>query len=368
MGTGHPEGIAMFSIADYERDAARLLDPALLDFLNGGAVDGRTVQRNRTGYERLLLNAFRFVDVSARSTATEVLGQAITSPVIIAPTGLHGVGHPEGELATARAAARAGTIMTTGTMATASIEEIAAVAGPRWFQVYNMGRPVIESFVRRAETAGYSAIIVTVDVPVQVRGREQDRRNGFRASKGQSLANFDVGRGATGSLDEAELRSWKREPLRPVTLNELGWLRALTDLPLVAKGIMTAKDAAAAVDAGCDAIVVSNHGGREGDALPGTIEVLAEIVDTVAGRAEVYLDGGIRRGTDVVKALAIGARAVLIGRPFWWGLAVAGEDGVFDVLEMLRTETEEALVSVGCPDVRALDRSFVRAAGAPILP
>jgi 4-hydroxymandelate oxidase len=350
------------SVEDYARAARARLDPVVATFLDSGNADGLTLARNRSAFGDIELNAHRFVDVATRSTAIEVLGSTVAAPVLIAPTGLHEIAHPDGELATTRAAGAAGTVMTTGTMATRSVEEVAATAtGPVWFQLYHLGEDVLEVFVRRAEAAGCAAICITLDVPVQIRGREHDRRNGFRASKGRPLANFDTARGHfPASLSSDEVRGWKRRPLRPVSLELVAWLRTITDLPLIAKGIMLPEDARRAAEAGVDAIYVSNHGGRECDGLPATIDVLAEIVDAVASSCEVYLDGGIRRGSDVVKALALGAQAVLIGRPFWWGLAVGGEDGVAHVLELLRFEIEEVLAGIGCTDVRDLDRRYLR--------
>jgi 4-hydroxymandelate oxidase len=302
------------------------------------------------------------VDVRNLDLSTTVLGQPISFPVMIAPTGVHKHGHPDGELATCKAAGAAGTLMSLGTGGSYSIEAVKDVSsGPLWFQIYHCGRNLSEMLVRRAEAAGYSAICITVDVPVQGLGKEKDRRNGFKPLIGLELANFVGEKGGIGLIPGApESSQWVRPPQQPVTWEEVAWFRSLTSLPIVLKGIMTAEDAADCVRHGIEGIVVSNHGGRVLDGVQGTAEVLPEIVDAVNGRCEVYLDGGVRRGTDVLKALALGARAVLIGRPFWYGLAVDGEAGVRNILEILRSELRHAAAFAGRPTIASIDRSLVK--------
>ncbi|WP_167042126.1 alpha-hydroxy acid oxidase [Salinibacterium sp. ZJ454] len=340
----------LLTLADYEAEATRILAPEVAAFVAEGAGASRAVRRNLEAFQRIVLSPRRFVDVERIATATTVLGREISCPVLIAPTGLQQLAHPQGELATARAAARAGTVAPAAVLATYPVERIvdAADAAPVWFQLYDYGRENVDGLVSRAETAGCAAICVTVDVPRRTRMREHGRRHDFRPTSRVTLAHFD------GNAPD----------VRPVLLATLERICATTSLPVVVKGVLRAEDAALAVGAGAAGIVVSNHGGRESGSAPAAVDALSEIVAEVGERAEVYVDGGVRTGDDVVKALALGARAVLIGRPSWWGLAVAGEQGVVDVLNILREEIIETLAQLGCPDVRALDRGYLRTEGA----
>lgn len=350
------------SVREFGSRARTQLARDVWESIHGGAQDEWALRRNRLGFQELALRPFRLVDVRERTLATTVLGQSIGFPVMIAPVGVQRLIHPEGELATARAVAAMDTIMCLATGASYSIEDVATAAeGPKWFQLYHFGRGYSDMLVRRAEAAGYQAICITVDVPLPHNAKERDRRNAFNPFQGLEQANF-VGEIAGLGLvpGSAEAKSWRRPPFRPTTWSDLAWLRTRTALPIVVKGILTGEDAAACAAAGFDGVVVSNHGGRMQDATVSTIEVLREVVDAVARRCEVYLDGGVRRGSDVVKALALGARACMIGRPFLWGLAVAGEDGVRRVLELLRDEIDHTLAFCGRPDVSALDRDLVR--------
>jgi isopentenyl diphosphate isomerase/L-lactate dehydrogenase-like FMN-dependent dehydrogenase len=335
----------LLTLADYEIEASRLLAPGVASFLAEGAGRSRAVHRNLEAFDRMLLAPHRFIDVERVSTATSVLGREVSCPVLIAPTGLQQLVHSDGELATARAAARVGTVAPAAVLATYAVERIVEAAGeaPVWFQLYDYGRQQVDELVSRAAAAGCAAICVTVDVPRRTRMREHDRRNDFRPSSGVTLAHFD------GPAPE----------VRPVLLPTLERICAATSLPVVVKGVLRAEDAEAAVEAGATGVVVSNHGGRESGSVPASVDVLGEIAAAVRDRAEVFLDGGVRTGDDVAKALALGARAVLIGRPSWWGLAVGGEDGVADVLTILRDELVETLMHLGCPDVRDLDRGYL---------
>lgn len=339
----------LLTLADYEAEATRRLPPEVGAFLAEGAGASRAVHRNLEAFNRILLAHRRFIDVAQVSTATTVLGREVSFPVLIAPTGLQRLAHPDGELATARAAARVGTVAPAAVLATHPVEHIveAADAAPVWFQLYDYGRAHVAGLLARAEAAGCAAICVTVDVPRRTRMREHDRRNDFRPTSRVTLAHFD------GTAPD----------VRPVLLPTLEWICAVTSLPVVVKGILRADDAELAVGAGAAAVIVSNHGGRESGSAPATIDILPEVVDAVGDRAEVYLDGGVRTGDDVAKALALGARAVLIGRPSWWGLVVAGEDGVADVLEILREELVETLAQLGRSDVRDLGRGDIRLEG-----
>lgn len=336
----------LLTLADYEAEASRILDPEVAAFLAEGAGSSRAVHRNLRAFERILLSPHRFVDVERVSTATTILGREVTSPVLIAPTGLQQLAHPDGELAMARAASRVGTVAPAAVLATHPVERIvdAADAAPVWFQLYDYGHEQVDALVARAEAAGCAAICVTVDIPRRTRMREHDRRNGFRPTERATLAHFE------GNAPE----------IRPLLLPTVERICSATALPVVVKGVLRAEDADLAVRAGAAGVVVSNHGGRESGSVPAAVDTLAEIVNEVGERAEVFLDGGVRSGDDVAKALALGARAVLIGRPSWWGLAVAGEEGVADVLTILREELVETLAQLGCPDVGGLDRGYVR--------
>jgi isopentenyl diphosphate isomerase/L-lactate dehydrogenase-like FMN-dependent dehydrogenase len=333
-------------VADYERLAEERLEPGAFGYYAGGAGDELALAGNVDAWRRLRLRPRVLVDVSTVSTATSVLGTEVSMPILVAPTAIQRLAHPDGEPGMARAAAAAGTLMCLSTLATASPFEVAAAApgAPRWFQLYVFrDRGVTGAFVEQAAANGYGAIVLTVDAP-RLGRRERDLRTGFRIPAEivvPSMAALGGWAGATplellGAIDPS------------LTWGDLEELRGLSTLPLVLKGIQTAEDAALAVEHGADAIVVSNHGGRQLDAVAPTAELLPEVVEAVAGRIEVYVDGGIRRGSDAVKALALGARAVLAGRAPLWGLACDGEAGARRVLELLRDEVELALALCGC--------------------
>jgi 4-hydroxymandelate oxidase len=336
------------------------------DYIAGGAEDEVSLRRNREAYGRWALRPRVLVDVSSRDTSTTVLGQRVSMPILVAPTAFHGLVHPDGEIGTARGAAAAGTIMVVSAIATRTMEEIAtATAAPRWFQLYVWkDREVTAELVERAAKAGYRAICLTVDTPLLGR-REKDERNAFTLPPGMGIANVRPS-GLDGMpLSErgSAFAKYVKEMLDPaVTWQDLAWLRSLTSLPIVVKGIMTMEDATIAVEHGVEGIVVSNHGGRQLDSTPATLDVLPEIVDAVRGRAEVFMDGGIRRGTDVLKAIALGARAVLVGRSPLWGLALGGAEGVQAVLEHLRKEFELAMALSGRSSLGQIDRSLVQRA------
>jgi isopentenyl diphosphate isomerase/L-lactate dehydrogenase-like FMN-dependent dehydrogenase len=276
---------------------------------------------------------------------SSVLGTPIGMPILIAPTAFHGLAHPEGECATALAASQAGTLMAVSTSSSYSMEEIARSSyEPLWFQLYLHDRASAQELVQRAEAAGYRALVLTVDSPCWGR-KERSIRCGFpNPSKG----NF-----ADRVIDDQHAH---------VTWDDLAWLRSLTTLPIVLKGILTAEDAALALQHHIDALIVSNHGGRQLDGVAASIEALPEVAEAVGGRCEVYMDGGIRRGTDVLKALALGAQAVLIGRPTLWGLAVNGSQGVYHMLQLLQKEFECAMMLSGRPTIASIDRSLVEIA------
>ena len=339
----------LVNVFDYEKLAQTRMAPPLWDYYQGGSDDEVTMRECRAAFERIKLRPRVLVDVAGIDMQCTVLGTPVSIPMLVAPMALHCLAHPEGECATAEGAGKAGTLMIASTVSTRSLEEIAqAASGPLWFQLYTYPTlQVAEWLVRRAEDAGYRAIMLTVDLPA-VGNREKERRHNFIIPPPPyQEANF-VG-------VEKEGQAWVT-----LTWESLAWLRSITSLPIVLKGILTGEDARLAVEHGMDGIVVTNHGGRQLDTAIPSIEALPEIVEAVAGRCEVYLDGGIRRGTDILKALALGARAVLIGRPILWGLAVNGADGVYAVLELLREELEVAMALSGRPTLASIDRSLVR--------
>lgn len=336
------------NISEYETLARARMEPVEWDFYASGSDDEVTLGTTRAAFERIRLRPRVLVDVSACDLRTTVLDTRVSMPILVAPMAFHGLAHPEGECETARAAGESGTLMVTSTTSNRSLEEIAATAsGPLWFQLYTYGGfEISASLVKRAEAAGYRAIVLTVDLP-RVGRRERDIRNNFNLPSRLFEGNF-----AGITIPD--------ETFVTLTWESIAWLRGVTSLPIVIKGILTAEDAQLAAEHGVDGIVVSNHGGRQLDTTLPAIEALPDVVEAVAGRCEVYMDGGIRRGTDVLKALALGARAVLLGRPVLWGLAANGAAGVRHVLEMLRDELELAMVLSGRPTLASIDRSLVR--------
>ena len=331
------------NVFDYEMLAQAHMEPSAWNYYQSGSDDEVTMCANRAAFERIRLRPRILVDVSTCDMRTIVLDTPVSMPILIAPTAFHSLAYPTGECATAQAAGRSGTLMVVSSSSTRSLEDIAREAsGPLWFQLYIHDRQSAEELVHRATKSGYRALVVTVDSPRWGR-KERSIRSGFRLPQ---KANF---RNAEAAVD-----------VIPLTWESLSWLRSLTSLPLVLKGILTAEDAVLAVEHGVDGIIVSNHGGRQLDSAIASIEALPEVVESVNGGCEVYLDGGIRRGTDILKALALGARAVLVGRPTLWGLAANGADGVSHVLELLRTELEVAMALSGHPTLESLDRSLVK--------
>jgi isopentenyl diphosphate isomerase/L-lactate dehydrogenase-like FMN-dependent dehydrogenase len=335
--------VEQVNVFDYERQARACMEPGAWNYYQDGANDGVTLHANRSSFDRIRLRPRVLVDVHHCDMRTTVQGISISMPILIAPTAFHCLAHPEGECATARAAGKAATLMVASSSSTRSLEDIAREAsGPLWFQLYVSNRKQSEELVRRATLAGYRAIVLTVDSPRWGR-KEQAIRSGFQIPIKANYTDKD------GAGEDTTL-----------TWESLAWLRSLISLPIILKGILTAEDAALAVQYGVEGIIVSNHGGRQLDGVSPSIEALPEVVEAVSGRCEVYLDGGIRRGTDVLKAVALGARAVLVGRPILWGLAVNGTDGVFHVLELLRAELELAMALAGYSKLHSIDRSLVK--------
>jgi len=327
------------NVAEYEALAAERLEPGAYGYYAGGAGDELTLRDNVEAYRRWQLRPRVLVDVADPSTATTILGHEISMPLLVAPVAFQRVAHPDGEVAAARAAAAAGTIYCLSTLATSTPEEVAAARGPRWFQLYVMrDEGVSRELAERARDAGFTALLLTVDAPVLGR-RERDHRTGFTIPPDVTIAS--LGRGGVTPLEALSMIS------PSISWRDIERFAGRVDLPVLVKGVLTAEDARLACEHGAAGVVVSNHGGRQLDGVAATIDALPEVVDAVGGRVEVLVDGGIRRGTDVVKALALGARAVLAGRAPLWGLAADGEAGARAVLELLRAELTTALQLIG---------------------
>jgi 4-hydroxymandelate oxidase len=345
-------------VEEFEEAARAKLPQMAFDYYAGGAGDEWTLAENRRAFERWVLRPRILTDVSSVDLATTVVGHDVGLPILVAPTALQRMAHGEGELATARAAASMDTVMVLSTISTFSLEDVAATGVARWFQLYvHRDRELTKSMVERAAAAGYTALVLTVDAPFLGR-RYRDDVNRFALPPGIALANFPGGE--VPHVDGSGLMAFFRAELDPsLSWRDVEWLRGLSSMPLVLKGVLTAEDAARAAEAGVDAVIVSNHGGRQLDGVPATIDALPEVADAVGERVEVLMDGGIRTGADVLKALALGARAVLVGRPCLWGLAVDGEAGVRRVLELLRDDLLLAMALAGRERVGAIDRTAV---------
>ncbi|NXQ34211.1 HAOX1 oxidase, partial [Alaudala cheleensis] len=360
-------------IADFEEHAKTFLPKSVFDYYRSGADDQETLADNVAAFSRWKLYPRVLRDVSVMDLSSSVLGKRVAMPVCVAATAMQRMAHPHGETATARACQAVGTGMMLSSWATSSIEEVAeaAPAGLRWLQLYvYKDREVTESLVRRAERAGYSGIFVTADTPYLGR-RIADVRNRFQLPPHLRLKNFSSSDLAFSSGkdfgENSGLAVYVAEAIdASVSWEDIKWLRGLTSLPIVLKGILRADDAKEAVKIGVNGILVSNHGARQLDGVPATvsteanIDVLPEIVEAVEGKVEVFLDGGVRKGTDVLKALALGAKAVFIGRPILWGLAYQGEEGAKEVLQMLKEEFRLAMALTGCRRVEEIGRTLIR--------
>jgi len=332
------------TLDDYEPVARDALPDDFYAFVAGAAGDEWTHRENRLAFDRWILRPRVLRGVSEADPRVELFGASLSMPVVVAPWAYQRSAHAEGELATARAAARAGTVMCVSTTASDILEQIAAASdGPKWWQLYVFtDRTYTEDVLARVVAAGFGAVLWTVDLNAYGL-RHRETRAGYEApiTPATETLAYEVG------------LSW----------DDVGWIREHTPgLPLIVKGILTGEDAGIAVQAGVDGIAVSNHGGRQLDSSPASLDALPEIVEAVAGRIPVLVDGGVRRGTDVMKALALGATAVMIGRPAAWGLAAAGEDGVLDVLRILKEEVENAMALCGCATVADITRAHVRSA------
>ena len=332
------------SLREMESLAQERMSPEAWEFINSGAADEATVRRNVDAFRSLLLRPRAPADVAGLDTRITLFGKERPHPILISPTASHGLVHEDAEVATAQGAGAAGATLVVSTFSTKPLEEIARAArGPLWHATYIMkDRGATKDLLARAKAAGVEAIAIPVDSPV-VGARDREHRTyRFKDRRPVSFAEYPAA-------------YWRY----PTTWKDIEWARGATDLPIVLKGILHPDDAEEAVRAGAAAVFVSNHGGRNLDTLPSTIEVLPEIVQAVAGRVPVLLDGGVRRGTDVLKALALGARAVLVGRPSLYGLAVGGAAGVAAVVNILRNELEMAMALSGRPSIARLDRSVL---------
>ena len=346
------------NLYDYEDRAKLTLPHNTWDFIDSGAMDMFTTRRNRSAFEALTLRPRFLRDITDRDISTTVLGQKISMPVMVAPAGSHMVAHQDGEVATARGAGMSDILMMLSTGSNYSMEEVSdAASGPLWFQLYHRGYDLSEMLVHRAEEAGFKAIVLTVDTP-SPSPKERDLRN--NNTRLFELGNFrGTGRSANEVSGTDGSPGWNVSRAAPLAWKELEWLKGLTSLPLVLKGVRTAEDAHVAVESGVEGILVSTQGGRQLDMTMGAIEMLPEVVEAANGRAEIYVDSGVRRGSDVIKALALGARAVAIGRPLFLGLAVDGANGVHGVLELLREEVDRAMAYCGQTSVEDLEPNLI---------
>jgi 4-hydroxymandelate oxidase len=337
------------TVLDYEPLARSMVEPGAWDYYAGGAGDEISLADARAAWDRVRLRPRVLVDVAARDLSTTAFGQQLAHPVIVAPMAAHDLAHPEAERATARGASDAGALLTLSTISAVPMEEVAATApeAPRWFQLYAPAdRDACRALVDRAVAAGYTAVAVTVDLPLPG-NRERDRRSGFVLHMGAHMPE-DQPTDEQGII-ELPTFGW----------DELAWLRSVCPIPLVAKGILRADDAARAVEAGCDGIWVSNHGGRQLDTAIASVDALPEVAAAVGDRALLVVDGGVRRGIDVLKGLALGADLVAVGRPVLWGLAVDGADGVRHVLEIVRDELSLAMALAGARSIAEITPDLV---------
>jgi 4-hydroxymandelate oxidase len=360
--TGPTPLVTDLSLEELEREARLVIGEMAYAYYAGGADDERLLDGNVAAWRRWQLHPRVLAGVDSVSTATTVLGSTIGLPVGIAPTAIQGLAHPEGEVATARGAAAAGALLILSSLATCPLEDVAAATGDeavRWMQIYVLReRSRTAELVARTVSAGYRALVLTVDAPVSgLRLREW--RTGVHLPEDLALPNL-AGDSTSSAREGGFMAVVTREFEPALTVDDIGWLAGLSSLPVVVKGVQRADDAVRCVDAGAAGVVVSNHGARQLADAPATADILAEVVDAVGGRAEVYVDGGLRRAPDVVKALALGARVGLVGRPSRWALATGGAEGVAGMLGWFETEVRRTMALCGAATVDGLDRGLVR--------
>jgi L-lactate dehydrogenase (cytochrome) len=388
-----PLGLAPATALDYRELARRRLPRQLFDYIDGGAYEESTMRANVADLERLLLRQVVMRDVSIRDPAVEVLGERLAFPVILAPVGLGGMFARRAEVQAARAAEAAGVPFVESTVSICGIEEVArATSAPPWFQLYVMrDRGYAEDLMSRARAVGSPVLVLTIDLAV-VGARHRDRRNAVTGEPGgwaKALRGLDLvshpgwvrdvpigGKPLTfGNLERAvpgarspdAFRDWVDAQFDPsVTWDDVAWVREHWSGRLVVKGVLDPEDARRAVGAGVDGVVVSNHGGRQLDSVPSTARALPAVAEAVGAEAEVLVDGGVRTGLDVVKMMALGARAVMVGRAWAWAVAARGEAGVRDMLDVMRADIDVALALTGQNSIAAVDRSALYQAGAPI--
>ncbi|KAK4525014.1 hypothetical protein GAYE_SCF07G2918 [Galdieria yellowstonensis] len=354
------------NVYEYEILAKQKLPKMAYDYYASGADDQYTLEDNILAFRKLRLRPRVLIDISVQDISANILGIPCSFPFVIAPTAMQKMAHPEGEVAVARAAAKSKVIMTLSSLSTCSIEEVAKAApqGPKWFQLYvYRDREITKRLVQRAEQAGYSAVVVTVDTPKLGR-READVHNKFELPQHLTFANFvdsaDVDRQRTKKVDGSGLAAYIASLFDPsLSWKDIHWLKTVTKLPILLKGVLDEKDAERATQVGVAGIIVSNHGARQLDSSPATIDCLESVVKGVRGKIPVLLDSGVRRGTDIIKALALGAQGVCVGRPILWGLAVAGEEGVRRVIELFRSEFDLDMGLLGCPSIADIRRDMV---------
>ncbi|MGZ4223307.1 MAG: L-lactate dehydrogenase [Solirubrobacteraceae bacterium] len=389
-----PLGVAPATVLDYRELARRKLPRQLFDYIDGGAYEEATLRANVGDLERLLLRQIVMRDVSTRDPSVELFGRRLELPVILAPVGLGGMFAQRAEVQAARAAERAGVPFTESTVSVCSIEEVAgATSVPPWFQLYVMrDRGYAQELMARAHAVGSSVLVLTVDLAV-VGARHRDTRNAIagrpstwaQARRGLDLISHprwirdvpiggkpltfgNLEKAVPGARNPAAFRKWVDSQFDPsVTWDDIAWVRENWTGRLLVKGVLDPEDARRAVEVGVDGVVVSNHGGRQLDSVPSTVRALADVVDAIGGQVEVLVDGGVRTGLDVVKMVAVGAKAVLIGRAWAWSVAAAGESGVRHVLAILKADIDVALGLIGRNSIADVDRSALYQSGAPVV-
>lgn len=359
--------MSFINLFELENLASEKLHKTAFDYYSSGAHDEITLRDNREAYNRIKIHYKVLVDVSNRDTSTEVLGQKISFPLIIAPTAFHKMAHDEGECAVAKAAMNADTIMCLSTLSNTTVEDVSKSCNSNfWFQLYVFrDKAVTEKLVKRVEKAGARALVVTVDAPL-LGTRERDVKNKFQLPRGLSVINLmpdnkeELPQKGIDDKPDSGLSLYFNDMLdHSLNWKDIEWLATITKLPIILKGIVRPDDALRAIEYGAKGIVVSNHGGRQLDTSPATINVLTPIAEAVDNRIEVLVDGGVRRGTDILKAVALGAKAVLVGRPILWGLSYAGSAGVSEVLSLLKKEFDLAMALSGCASVKDIQRDLV---------
>jgi 4-hydroxymandelate oxidase len=342
----------ILSLAEFEEHARQSMTPMAYEFVASGAADEHSLRWNREAFDRIRLRPRVLREVATVDTRVTLLGRDLAFPILLAPTAYHRVLHPEGELETARGAGAAGVTWIVSMSTTTAIADIArAATSPLWFQLYFQSDPgFTREVVHQAEAAGCEALCLTVDSPI-IGARNRQARARFRLPPDVTTPHlYDIGHRKQEIMDPRRV---------PATWKDVEWLRAFTKLPVILKGILDPDDAELAIQSGAEGIVVSNHGGRNLDTAPASVDVLPEVVDRVQGRIPLLVDGSVQRGTDVLKALALGAIAVLIGRPYCYALSVAGAAGVSRVVEILRSELEAAMMLTGVADLTRIDRSLL---------